>query len=130
MAKEEEMIKSFSIDSVESPLVNQFNIAPTSIVPAIVNRSGKRHLEAFVWGLIPTWAKERKIGYSLFNARAESLQQKPAFRSLFVRKRVVVPSSGFYEWKRDGKNKQPYLFLMKDETVFGFAGLYDIWKDP
>jgi putative SOS response-associated peptidase YedK len=91
---------------------------------------GKRLLKGFKWGLIPRWAKNSKVGYSMINARAETLQTKPAFRSLIDSKRVVIPSSGYYEWRKEQGEKQPYLFQVKSDQIMGFAGLYDTWKNP
>ncbi len=102
------------------------NIAPSAVVP-IVTREG---LQVMHWGLIPHWAKEEKIGYSMFNARAETVAEKPSYRESFSRRRCLVPATGFYEWKGEGKKKQPYRFSCESEEVFAFAGLYDTWKNP
>lgn len=81
------------------------------------------------WGLIPFWAKDEKIGSKLINARAESVAERPAFRTSMKDKRCLVPTTGFYEWKDTGKGKQPYLARKKNEKLFAMAGLYDQWKD-
>jgi putative SOS response-associated peptidase YedK len=82
------------------------------------------------WGLIPFWAKEASIGNKLINARAESVAEKPAFRSSFKKKRCLVPADGFYEWKKEGQSKQPYLIRRRDRHPFAFAGLWSTWKNP
>lgn len=81
------------------------------------------------WGLVPFWAKDLKIGNRMINARAETLDRKPSFRHFLKSKRCLVPSSGFYEWKRVGKSKVPHYIKLKKREIFSFAGLYDIWRD-
>lgn len=108
---------------------SHFNIAPSTEQPVVVHETGN----AFVpmrWGLIPSWAKDPSIGYRMINARAETLSEKPAFRSLVKNRRCLVPASGFFEWKKDGAQKIPYYFFLKDAPLFAFAGLYDAWKSP
>lgn len=83
------------------------------------------------WGLIPSWSKDPKIAFSLINARAETVSEKPAFRSAFKSRRCLIPATNFYEWKATGaKHKQPYAFSMRDGGLFAFAGLWERWKDP
>ena len=82
------------------------------------------------WGLIPFWAKDAKVGYSMINAKAETITEKSSFREPFKSRRCIIPADGFYEWKQTGpKTKQPYAIVMKDRSVFGFAGLWERWKD-
>ena len=81
----------------------------------------------FKWGLIPSWAKEPGIGNSLINARADTVAEKPAFRSAFKKRRCLAPADGFYEWKREN-GKTPYYFRLKDESPFAFAGLWERWE--
>jgi putative SOS response-associated peptidase YedK len=81
------------------------------------------------WGLIPHWVKDPKKSMHPINAKAETLAEKPMFQSLLKNKRCLVPASGFYEWKKDGKRKIPYYIHLKDSPLFAFAGLYDIWYD-
>jgi len=82
------------------------------------------------WGLVPWWAKDIKVGFSNINAKAETVAEKPAFRDAFRERRCIIPADGFYEWKKlDPKTKQPYAIVMKDRGVFGFAGLWERWKD-
>lgn len=107
----------------------RYNIAPTSIIPGIVydKLSNSRQHREFVWGLVPSWAKDTSGAARMINARAETLAEKSAFRSAFKYRRCLLPSSGFYEWKKQGGAKQPYLIKMKDGGLFAFAGLYELW---
>jgi putative SOS response-associated peptidase YedK len=82
------------------------------------------------WGLIPSWAKDASIGNKLANARAETVAEKPAFRSAFKRRRCLIPASGFYEWKPVAGRKQPYYIRPADDGLFAFAGLYEVWSSP
>jgi putative SOS response-associated peptidase YedK len=75
------------------------------------------------WGLVPHWSKDRSVAYKLINARAESIATKPSFCDAFERRRCIVPADGFYEWKKTGTGKQPYLILLKGGALFGFAAL-------
>ena len=82
------------------------------------------------WGLVPHWAKDIKAVHRPINARAESLAEKPMFRELVRTNRCLVPASGFYEWKKDWQRKIPFYIRVKDDPVFAFAGLYDVWHNP
>lgn len=80
------------------------------------------------WGLVPSWAKDEKIGYKMINARSEGIETKPSFRAAFKRHRCLVPTTGFYEWKKvDAKMKQPYFIRLKSGEPFAFAGLWEVW---
>jgi putative SOS response-associated peptidase YedK len=110
----------------------RYNIAPTQGVPVVRSdpETSKRTLNELRWGLVPFWAKDIKIGYSLINAKAETVAEKPSFREAFKKRRCIIPADGFYEWKKlDAKTKQPYVIVMKDRSAFGFAGLWERWKD-
>jgi len=106
----------------------RFNIAPSQPV-AVVANDGQNHLDFFVWGLIPSWAKDPQIGNRLINARAETLAEKPAFRAAFRRRRCLVLADGFYEWRQDPgqKSKTPLFIQLKSRQPFAFAGLWEIW---
>lgn len=110
----------------------RYNIAPTQPVATVCLPDGQTHrqFQWMRWGLIPSWAKDIKIGARLINARSETVTEKPAFRSSFKRKRCLVIANGFYEWQKAGKQKQPYYFQMKDGAPFAFAGLWDSWQPP
>jgi putative SOS response-associated peptidase YedK len=116
---------------VEQPnLMPRYNIAPTQDAPVVRQRrepKGERTLQMLRWGLIPSWAKDTKMGAKLINARSESIAEKPSFRSAFRRRRCLVPADGFYEWRAEGARKQPYLIVRRDREPFAFAGLWERW---
>ena len=112
-----------------SQLVPRYNIAPTQAVAVIANNSDRK-LELFQWGLIPSWAKDPKIGSKMINARAETLAEKPSFRTALKRRRCLVVADGFYEWKKTGSGKTPMYIQLKDLRPFGFAGLWEAWQSP
>lgn len=107
----------------------RYNIAPSQAV-AVITNSPQRKLEIFQWGLIPSWAKDPKIGNKLINARAETLAEKPSFRTALKRRRCLVVADGFYEWKKEGSRKTPMYITLDDGRPFGFAGLWEIWQPP
>jgi len=119
----------FAVIDRQASLEPRFNIAPSQMVPIVLSNSPNKAI-MMKWGLVPFWAKDTKIGNRLINARAETIVTKPAFRTSLKRKRCLVPATGFYEWKRLGKEKQPYYVHMKDDSLFAFAGLYDRWTAP
>jgi len=102
-----------------------YNVAPTHEMPIIRNDG----LAMARWGLIPHWAKDQRIGYSTINARSETAASKPAFRDAFKKQRALVLSDGFFEWRRDGKEKWPHLIWLKGGGLFAFAGLWSRWND-
>ncbi len=109
-----------------------YNITPGYVTPVITRQSPRRAV-LMRWGLIPSWAKDPSIGYKMINARAESIDAKPAFRKPVRGQRCLVPANGFYEWQRvtvGGKAvKQPYFIHLPDRELFAFAGIYDVWRD-
>jgi len=110
----------------------RYNIAPSQPVAVVRRRpqSGddQRQLVLMRWGLIPSWATDPAIGNRLANARSESVLEKPAFRAAMRRRRCLIPADGFYEWKKNGRNKQPYLIGLRDGRLFAFAGLWEAWE--
>jgi putative SOS response-associated peptidase YedK len=107
----------------------RYNIAPTQPV-AVVTENSPRTLEMMRWGLVPSWAKDPSIGSRMLNARAETLTEKPSYRTALTRRRCIIPADGFYEWKKQGAAKQPLRIHRKDDALFGFAGLWDEWTSP
>ncbi len=107
----------------------RYNIAPSQIVPVItyLEKDQKKKMSCMKWGLVPSWAKDPTIGDRMINARSETIQEKPAFRSAFQRRRALIPASGFFEWKREGNTKIPYFIGMKDMRIFAFGGLWERW---
>ena len=105
-----------------------YNITPSQQIPAVWLREGERVVSLMRWGLIPHWAKDEKIGYKMINARAETLFEKPAFRAASKMRRCLIPANGFFEWQRAGKQKQPFYVTVRDQELFSFAGLWEIWQ--
>ncbi|MGG5171394.1 SOS response-associated peptidase [Pseudarthrobacter sp. J1738] len=119
----------------EFQLQPSWNIAPTTDVPILLERlvDGEKHRQLHVarWGLIPGWAKDPGIGVKMFNARSETVLEKPSFRAAIKSRRCAVPADGYYEWKKgEGKTKQPYYVHPATGSGIVFAGLYEWWKDP
>jgi len=109
----------------------RFNIAPTQPVPVVrLNEAGRRELALLRWGLIPHWAKDASMAARMINARAETVDAKPAFREAFAKRRCLVPADGFYEWRTEDGRKQPFRIGMKGGAPFAFAGLWESWTAP
>jgi putative SOS response-associated peptidase YedK len=108
---------------------SRWNAAPTSKLPIVVSRHGERTLTLMRWGLVPSWAKDIKIGYSTFNARAESIDTRPAFRAAWqAGRRCLVIADGYYEWR--DIDKQPFAIALGNRGPMTFAGLWDEWREP
>jgi len=109
----------------------RYNIAPSQPIP-IVKDSQKREVQLYRWGLVPSWADDPNIGNRMINARSETAHEKPSFRAAFKRRRCLVLADGFFEWRADQKGapKTPYLFKLKNDYPFTFAGLYEHWQAP
>jgi len=126
--------RMFKFDQMTN-LAPNYNVAPTHEMPIVrSDKRGQNHeLTKARWGLIPHWAKDEKIGYSTFNARADTVATKPAFRDAYKKQRCLVPANGFFEWQKTGtgkKDKQPYLIRLRGGDLFAFAGLWSWWKNP
>lgn len=104
-----------------------YNIAPSHNVLAITNTEPKK-AKQYHWGLIPSWAKDKKIAYKMINARAETLAEKPSFKNPYRKKRCLIFSDGYFEWKKEAKDKVPIYIRMKSGKPFTFAGLWETWK--
>jgi putative SOS response-associated peptidase YedK len=116
---------------------DRFNVAPTDEVAAVVEHHGERTVDAFRWGLVPFFAKTAKDGARLINARAETVETSPAFRSAFARHRCIIPADAFYEWRRErdpatGRviRSHPFAVRRADGGPLAFAGLWSIWRHP
>lgn len=148
-AEASELVDEFDLADV-SDLVPRYNIAPSQSAPIVrvhgltaggglgvvrLDASGSvRQLDVLRWGLIPSWAKDAKIGFSTINARAETIATQPAFRDAFRQRRCIIPASGFYEWQKaivDGKEvKLPHYIRRRDGRLLAIAGLWERWTDP
>ncbi|OPL11813.1 MAG: hypothetical protein AVO34_08100 [Firmicutes bacterium ML8_F2] len=108
----------------------RYNIAPSQEVPGLrlaPGGSGKELVE-LKWGLVPFWADDESIGNRMINARAETAAEKPAFRDAFKKRRLLIPATGFYEWKKEGSSKRPYYIFRRDNRPFSLAGLWERWE--
>ncbi|MDQ0896322.1 SOS response-associated peptidase [Paenibacillus sp. V4I7] len=110
----DELLERYGVH--DTPIQNyraNFNAAPTQMLPVVINDENNNFLELMKWGLIPSWAKDPKIAFKTINARAETVAEKPAFRTSIRRKRCIIPACSFYEWKNVGANKQPMRITLK-----------------
>ncbi len=117
------------LKDVPADLKPRYNIAPTQPV-AVVTSAQERKVEIFQWGLIPSWSKDPSMASRMINARAETIHEKPAYRTPFARKRCLILADGFYEWKQLEKGKQPHYINLASGGLFAFAGLWDQWTSP
>jgi putative SOS response-associated peptidase YedK len=129
-----DLFELYALSNVDAPnLRPSWNVAPAQDVGVVVEEDGGRLLKTMRWGLIPSWAKEEKIGNSLINARLETAATKPAFRAAWKARRCLIPASGFYEWRAMPQGlskkpaKQPFYISRKDGQPLTFAGLWERW---
>jgi putative SOS response-associated peptidase YedK len=108
----------------------RYNISPTQPIAVVRLFEGRREFALLRWGLIPGWVKDPRTFSLLFNARGESLLEKPAFASAMRYQRCLIPFDGFYEWKQGGKRRQPYYIRARDGGPMAFAGLWESWMGP
>lgn len=110
------------------PLVN---VTPGMVMPVVaIGRDKIPVITTFRWGLVPSWSKDPKVGYKMINARSETISEKPSFSVPFQRRRCIIPSNGFYEWRTENKHKTPHFVHRVDDDIMSFAGIYDRWKYP
>lgn len=127
------LLDELGLDASAFPVPWQpsYNIAPTHDVPVLLRtQQGQHRLRLLRWGLIPSWAKDSRIGSRLINARAETVRGKPAFREAYQQRRCLVPASGFFEWRAEEHGKQPFWIHPPEAGLLTFAGLWDLWRDP
>lgn len=118
-----------STDELPGDLSPRYNAAPMQWLPVVRQRpTGERVVHLLRWGLVPSWSRDESIATKLINARGETLAEKASFRAAYKSRRCIVPASGFYEWKREGKEKQPYYIHPADGELFGLAGLWERWS--
>jgi putative SOS response-associated peptidase YedK len=109
----------------------RYNVAPTDPLAVVIGREEGRRVELHRWGLVPAWAKSvAAAGSRMINARAESVATSGAFRSSFLRRRCLIPADGFYEWRRDGRQRLPFLITRRDGQPLAMAGVWSPWRDP
>lgn len=142
--KPEDLVEEFEIRGPAAPALEpDFNVAPTKEVYAVVERPPKgedvpeRQLRVMTWGLVPSWAKDPRIGNRMINARVETVAEKPAYKRAFAARRCLLPADGYFEWYPTSRTnakgkpvKQPFFIRPKDGGVLAMAGLYEIWRDP
>jgi len=134
-ATKDEIIETFKIDHDQLPVFEpNYNIPPGTFIPYIYQTGSTRQLSSAYWGLIPPWAKDKSFANHTFNARSETLSEKPSFRHAYQNNRCLIPATGYYEWQNLSENgkpsgKQPYWIGLEDQSLFAFAGLYENWTD-
>jgi putative SOS response-associated peptidase YedK len=121
-----EIAKRFDADTEFDP-GESYNIAPGGDIAVVVNR-GHNRLVRCRWGFLPLWATEQSLAHKMINARAETVAEKPSFRDAFRHERCLVVADGFYEWRKEDRDRIPYYIRLKSDGPFGFAGLYSLWK--
>lgn len=133
----EELARIFHARPAADLAGEQFNVAPTDEVAAVVEHHGERVVDAFRWGLVPFFAKDAKGGARLINARAETVETSPVFRTAFQRHRCIIPADAFYEWRRHrdpatGRvvRSEPFAVRRADGEPLALAGLWSSWRDP
>jgi putative SOS response-associated peptidase YedK len=131
MRQLEELARLFEAGLIRmEPYAPNFNVAPTTLVPAVINEDGERVITELSWGFTPRWAKARRDGPRPINARRETVASSGMFRNAFSRRRAIVPADGFFEWKKEGAGKQPYFIRRADGEVMAMAGIWEEWIDP
>lgn len=134
-AQPELLAELFGLDAVPQ-LAPRYNIAPSQPIAIVRDETQRETGEVariwthVLWGLIPSWAKDPTIGARMINARAETAAEKPSFRAAMRRRRCLVPTDGFFEWQRQGKQKQPFYATLQDGGPMAFAGLWETWMGP
>ncbi|ESS71672.1 hypothetical protein MGMO_93c00300 [Methyloglobulus morosus KoM1] len=123
------LAKRFQTDNVPD-IKASYNVAPSQTISIVRQENSKRHFAFARWGLIPSWAKEINTGYSTINARAETVAEKPTFRSAFKHRRALVICDGYFEWQEQANNKvkQPWFITLKDKQPMALAGLWEQWR--
>jgi putative SOS response-associated peptidase YedK len=133
--KPDDLVSYFEVEEPpEEVLPPSWNVAPTDPVYGVVQRKTEegrtRQLRVLRWGLVPSWAKDPKVGARFINARMETVATTNAFRAAYAKRRCLLPADGYYEWKPEGTGKQPYFLTYADGQPLAMAGLYEHWKRP
>lgn len=124
-----EIAEYFDLEKPSFEMEPSYNIAPSQDIIIINNRRQKQLVKCH-WGFVPSWSKDFSVGYSMINARSETVAEKPSFKSAFRKQRCLVIANGFYEWQRDRQRKVPVYIRMKSGRPFAFGGLYSVWTSP
>ena len=119
----------FSV-SPDISLSQKYNIAPTHSIATLTAPHGQRQLHWMHWGLIPSWAKDPSCASQMINARSETIHKKPSFRQAFKKRRCLILADGYYEWRNNGSDKQPFFIHRSDHQPFALAGLWECWTPP
>lgn len=128
-AAEKTILEAYAAELKEDYIPN-YNLAPTQKA-CVITADEPNYINQYHFGLVPHWAKDKKLGYSMLNARQETVLEKTSFKPLMEKnKRCLVLADSFIEWETIGKDKLPYRFVIPDQPIFAFAGLYSWWKDP
>jgi putative SOS response-associated peptidase YedK len=123
-----ELQTAFPIDKAVCDVTENYNVAPSQEVLAIIKHDKENWLERLHWGLVPFWARDVTIGSRMINARAETVATKPSFRGAFRKRRCLILADGFYEWKGSKGEKQPMFITLPEGGPFAFAGLWETWS--
>ncbi len=125
----EYLLEYYNIQVLEENItLPRYNIAPGQDAISLINDGTKYRVGLLKWGFVPSWSKDEKIGYKMINARAETVSQKPAFKKSLIQRRCVIIADGFFEWYRTTSTKTPYYFYLKNNKIFGFAGLWTAYQ--
>tara|TARA_A100001037_G_C15153953_1_gene642118 strand:+ start:7119 stop:7811 length:693 start_codon:yes stop_codon:yes gene_type:complete len=123
------IIEELAIDMWNSnDLYPNYNITPSQMAPILIGENNSRIVKLMQWGLIPQWANEESIGAKMFNARAETILEKPSFQNLVQQNRCIIIADGYYEWKRSSNSSQPYYIYHPEYKLLPMAGLWNTWK--
>ncbi|MBF6604083.1 MAG: SOS response-associated peptidase [Chloroflexi bacterium] len=125
-----ELAELFDAEPLSDDPGGHYNVAPTDAASVVVEKGERRAVARYRWGLIPHWATDPSIGSRLINARAETLASSNAFRDSLAHRRCIVPTDGFYEWRRADGTRQPFLIAAADGSPLALAGLWSGWRDP
>jgi putative SOS response-associated peptidase YedK len=128
---EQELIDAFAIATIADDarlLPDNWNVGPMQSALIIRQTPDARVAEAARWGLVPTWAKDPGVGARAFNARVETIAEKPTFKNAFAKRRCIVPANGYYEWQKNGTEKTPQYIHTVDGSPLAFAGLVGVWR--
>jgi len=123
------LAERFRAEAAQFDWAPRYNAAPAQVMPVVVVDDEKRRIVPMKWGLVPSWSRDGKMHYSMINAKAETLWEKPSFKNIIGSRRCLIPADGFYEWIKEDDQKIPFRITKRDEKIFGFAGIWDEWRN-